>query len=154
MYGSRKILTHDHERLDELLAEHAAARSTDPEAAHWRWLAFSQALRRHAEMEEAVLFPAYAANVHPAPGGPFDAIRAQHVEIRARLDALDRGDLPEDERRAREGELMDLMWAHEAQEETLFLPWMLSCLSEAERALLHERMDVAQSPGSSKVTNG
>ena len=156
-YQSRQILTRDHEEMDLLLARYVAACTADPDTAYARWHAFSAALRRHMDSEERVLFPAYQASVRPPGGGPLTDLRRQHRAILSLLKILEAGlenGMRPEVRQVREHELMRLLWAHEANEEAVFIPWMRACLIPEERRRLEALMQAAPVPGAMARAQG
>ena len=52
------------------------------------WQDFDHATRRHFEMEEAVLFPAFEATSGMGQSGPTEVMRMEHQQMRALLDQI------------------------------------------------------------------
>ncbi len=86
--GATEFFTDDHRRCDDLWAAvEAAGEQRDVGAARAAFTAFAAATRRHFEMEETVLFPAF----EQASGmtmGPTQVMRAEHQQMRALLDLM------------------------------------------------------------------
>lgn len=79
----------DHRRMEELLhAGAAAANAGDwPEATRLAGF-YATALRRHADLEDEVLFPAYEQACGGFGDGPTAHMRDEHVEVRRGIDQL------------------------------------------------------------------
>lgn len=77
-----EILSHDHRRLDAILAE--AKRSLvagELARAEARFAEFRAGLERHIVAEEEILFPAFEA-LTGVRSGPTEVMRVEHVELR------------------------------------------------------------------------
>lgn len=120
--GPVAFFTADHRACDALWAEvEAAADAGDRARVTAAFAAFDAAMRRHMDMEEQVLFPAF----EQATGitmGPTRVMRAEHQQMRGLLDEMARcaGD---------DGALLDhgdtlmmLIQQHNAKEEGMLYP--------------------------------
>lgn len=92
-----ELLQHDHERLDAI-AEDVQTRVSNAAFAdaRERFTTFDSGLRRHIEVEEQVLFPAFEAATGMKGHGPTAVMRAEHVVIQRLLEqtagALEKAD--------------------------------------------------------------
>lgn len=126
-------------RLGVMLAEHA-----DWPAAQAVLADHGAALRRHADLEDAVLFPAVIAAQGGFHTGPIELLRAEHVEVRRSIDALLRA--------ARERDLAGVHEAcewmergaleHHAKEEEILFPAIDEGFEPEELERLVERLIV------------
>jgi hemerythrin-like domain-containing protein len=86
--GALQFFSDDHRRCDELWAAVEEAADAGEEAkAVAAFAAFDAAMRRHLDMEEQVLFPAF----EEATGmtmGPTRVMRAEHQQMRGVLDQM------------------------------------------------------------------
>lgn len=86
--GVVSFFTADHRRCDERWVEvEAGANAHDAAKAASAWAAFDRAMRRHFEMEESVLFPAFE-RATGMTGGPTMVMRMEHQQMRALLDQM------------------------------------------------------------------
>jgi hemerythrin-like domain-containing protein len=91
------LLQDDHERLDALVDDlrTSVAKAAFAEAREG-FVAFASGLRRHIDVEEQVLFPAFEAATGMRSHGPTAVMRAEHADIRRLLDrtaaALEKAD--------------------------------------------------------------
>lgn len=82
-------LVWDHRRMEKLLEEaQTAASSGRWEDAHLLASRYATALRRHADLEDEVLFPAYEKACGGFGDGPTAHMRDEHVQIRRGIDSL------------------------------------------------------------------
>ena len=88
MQTINEYMAADHARCDQLYADgEAELLSGSFEKGREKMLAFESAMRRHFEMEEAILFPAF----EEATGmiqGPTMVMRAEHVQMNGILDQI------------------------------------------------------------------
>jgi iron-sulfur cluster repair protein YtfE (RIC family) len=86
--GAAAFFTADHRACDALWpAVEAAGEKGDGAALQAAFAAFARAMRRHLDMEEQVLFPAF----EKATGmvmGPTRVMRGEHAQMRAVLDQM------------------------------------------------------------------
>ncbi|MBW2270317.1 MAG: hemerythrin domain-containing protein [Deltaproteobacteria bacterium] len=84
-----EFFTHDHRRCDSIWAEVEAVAdqgASENIAAVWR--RFENAQRRHLDMEEQILFPAFEAATGMTEG-PTSVMRSEHAQMRGLLDQMD-----------------------------------------------------------------
>lgn len=87
--GLVEYFTTDHHRCDEVWAEVEAASNGEDDVFLGAWSRFDASLRRHLQMEEEVLFPAFEGATGMA-GGPTYMMRMEHTQMRAVLDEMGR----------------------------------------------------------------
>ena len=79
----------DHRRCDECWAGvEAAVEAGKAEDIAAAWQRFDRAQRRHLELEEEILFPAFEAATGMTQG-PTEVMRGEHAQIRGLLDQMD-----------------------------------------------------------------
>jgi len=109
----------------------------DVDMARDAWQKYDTGVRRHLEMEEEVLFPAFDARSGMAGGGPTAVMRMEHQQVRGLLDviseliesgeaenALDHGDT-----------LLMLIQQHNIKEEGMLYPMAENMLADEWEAL-------------------
>jgi hemerythrin-like domain-containing protein len=88
MHTISGTLTQDHHDCDTLFAEAESAVDTgDWEKARRLYEEFEQAMKRHMDVEETVLFPALEARAG-GPMGPTEMMRSEHDEMRRLLEGM------------------------------------------------------------------
>lgn len=125
--GPRSItgyLQSDHRRLDAIVPDvERLAEAGDFATAAARFAEFVCGLGWHIDVEEQVLFPFFEAKTGMS-GGPTVVMRAEHRDIRDRMDgvtrALETRQLPDV--RGALGELMTLLSSHNLKEERMLYP--------------------------------
>lgn len=86
--GPIAFFTADHRRCDGLWAAvEAAAEAGDSAKSAAAWQEFDKAMRRHFDMEEQVLFPAFE-RATGMQGGPTMVMRMEHQQVRGLLDQM------------------------------------------------------------------
>lgn len=114
----------DHRCCDEQLAtaETCVARQ-DWNAAMTAFLAFDSALRRHLDVEESILFPAFE-QTPGAPPGPTTMMRAEHRQIRDIAAGMKEALIAKDDGEfAAEADVLHiLMGQHNLKEESILYP--------------------------------
>jgi iron-sulfur cluster repair protein YtfE (RIC family) len=135
-------LAWDHDRLDDLLGDAAAAVADDEHERAGELVRELRArLTRHIELEELVLFPVFEQRTGMT-SGPTRVMRLEHVRIKEQLAAMDealaRGAL-DGFRRAYDA-LGELLPAHNVKEERILYPAIDRLLGPDERREMVERM--------------
>lgn len=129
----------DHDLIDGI-AERAAAAAV---AGDWAALErdgseFLRRLRRHIEMEEDLLFPAFEQRTGMAAGGPSVQMREEHVQMQPILaqlqSAVDGKDGPGYERAARA--LLEILVPHNQKEEQMMYPMLDEAMGADAQELL------------------
>jgi uncharacterized protein (DUF2249 family)/hemerythrin-like domain-containing protein len=127
-------LVWDHRRMEALLT----ATSNAAEAGHWgeaHTLArgYATALRRHADLEDEALFPAFEKACGGLGDGPTQHMREEHVEVRRGIDQLLRAVAARDA--AAVADARDFMQQaaieHHAKEEEILFPAVDATFDEA-----------------------
>ena len=143
-----EALSWDHDRLDALEAAAFEARALgDHQLARRSYRAFAHGLSRHIRFEEELLFPVFEVRTGlSSTMGPTAVMRAEHDEIKKRLEAIaaeiglvhPTADL-ESRRRA----FHEVMRAHNAKEEQVLYPAVDRCLSADESDALVARIQAS-----------
>lgn len=120
-----QLFTHDHRRLDAILAEtKQALRTGDVARAAARFSEFRSGLERHILAEEEVLFPMFESAAGRAGCGPTRVMRLEHAEILGLMaeiaTGLERGG--EDARAIPMAALTARIYAHNGKEERILYP--------------------------------
>lgn len=84
-----RFLTEDHRACDALWAEvEASADAAAGAELRASFQRFADAMARHFDFEEGVLFPAFEAATGMTRGGPTFVMRAEHEQMRRVLDGM------------------------------------------------------------------
>jgi hemerythrin-like domain-containing protein len=127
----REYFILDHRSCDERWADvEAAAEAGKAEDIAAAWQRFDRSQRRHLQMEEEVLFPAFENATGMTGGGPTFVMRSEHEQMRGLLDQMGAaaGGGAYDELVDLGDTLLMLIQQHNAKEEQMLYPM-------AERAL-------------------
>ena len=136
--GLAAFFSQDHRDCDARWADvEELLDSADTDTAFPAWRKFDAGMRRHLEMEEDVLFPAFDARSGMGGGGPTAMMRMEHQQMRGLLDqigevmgagdaqeALDIGDT-----------LLMLIQQHNVKEEGMLYPMAQNMLAGEWAAL-------------------
>jgi uncharacterized protein (DUF2249 family) len=144
--GARTVseyLCWDHRRLESILADTMGlARALEWNDARARMHEYAVGLRHHADIEDAILFPAYDEATGRLPDGPTVLMLAEHRDVRFGIDALERaigrGDLAGTEDAL--GVLLEVTEQHHAKEEEILFPGIDECLLPEDVERLVERL--------------
>lgn len=139
-----QYFTRDHRNCDAQWAEvEAAIDGGEAGNIASAWSRFEQSMRTHMQKEEDVLFPAVEAAMGMTGGGPTEAMRSEHAQMRGLLDqmaqAFARGD--RDELLDQGDTLLMLIQQHNQKEEHVLYPMSENAL-DAEWKEIHERLAV------------
>lgn len=135
--GPEAWFTADHRACDAVWATvEDAAGSGDALAAAQAFAAFDKAIRRHLDMEEHVLFPAFEASTGMR-GGPTQVMRYEHDQMRGLLTqmAMSLADQDLDGLLNHGDTLLMLIQQHNVKEEGMLYPMMQMHLHEEWPAL-------------------
>ncbi|MBK9387048.1 MAG: hemerythrin domain-containing protein [Planctomycetes bacterium] len=126
-------------RLGVMLAERA-----DWSAAQALLADHGAALRRHADLEDEILFPAVLAAQGGVDGGPIELLRTEHVEVRRSIHVMLRAVRDRDLTAVREAcELLERgALEHHAKEEEILFPAIDESFEPRELERLVERLIV------------
>ncbi len=149
MNSIRELLSDDHRHCDELFA----TVEREVESAQWAkasaaFSAFSGAMLRHFNAEEAILFPAFEARTGMSMG-PTQVMRAEHAQMRALLEAAAAAlaDSDADEYSGNAETLLIMMQQHNMKEENVLYPMCDQRLyAEAATLLAEIRGGIASGP--------
>ena len=121
--GLTAFATHDHRQCDLLWAEVEAAEG-DTSAALKAWQRFTEAMERHFQMEEQVLFPAFEEATGMHGHGPTVVMRMEHQQMRGVLATMEEAAAAEDlDLLLDHGDtLLMLIQQHNAKEEGMLYP--------------------------------
>jgi iron-sulfur cluster repair protein YtfE (RIC family) len=137
------LLQADHQRLDAVVdAVRARASEGSFGEARERFVGCATALRRHIDVEEQILFPAFEAATGMKGGGPTFVMRREHVEIRRLLDVVAASLEGTDVTSVAEASeaLVALLGAHNRKEEHVLYPMTDAGLDAAAASDLVERL--------------
>jgi iron-sulfur cluster repair protein YtfE (RIC family) len=144
--GPRSVtayLAWDHDRLDALI-EQALAHAREgrwPEAAAQLEI-FRHGLFRHADLEDAVLFPAFEERSGLHHGGPTEVMRREHLEIKEAVNRMLKAARARDPDALQQwhANLLGVLVEHNMKEEEILYPGTDQLLDEAARETLVERL--------------
>lgn len=132
-----EFMSHDHQRLDALLAQFREER--DPVKAREIFSEFEVGVRAHMVWEDNVLFPALEERTDLSAAAPLAALRAEHQELktlfRAASDGFKRGDAE-----PAFAILAEALTVHFRNEEEVLYPWFDRILPEKETAPLLDQI--------------
>jgi uncharacterized protein (DUF2249 family) len=141
--GVTEALAWDHDRLDALEREAFERRTRgDHVGASQAFAVFAHGLRRHIRFEEELLFPEFERHAGVDPlAGPTAVMRAEHCEIKALLEALERGiGDPGFAAETTRDWLHQVLGAHNTKEEQVLYPGTDRLLGEVEADALVRRI--------------
>lgn len=101
---------------------------------------FLRRLRRHIEMEEDVLFPAFEERTGMTGGGPSQQMRMEHEQMRPILAVMEQAAGARDGagfRRATQ-QLLDILQPHNVKEEQMMYPMLDQAVGDAAQSLLRD----------------
>lgn len=121
--GAVAFFTSDHRACDDLWAAvEAAGEAGDGAAVQAAFAAFDQAMRRHLDMEEQVLFPAFEARTGITMG-PTRVMRHEHDQMRGLLSQMAQAAGSDPESVLDHGDtLLMLIQQHNMKEEGMLYP--------------------------------
>jgi iron-sulfur cluster repair protein YtfE (RIC family) len=144
--GVAGALDGEHAHLARLFQDACDAREQGRLMEAWAGLGeFRRELLRHMRMEEELVFPTFEIRAGLPAAGPTGTMRAEHQDIRCRLEqlvlALEEGH----ETRELQLSLGRMLAAHRRKEEAILYPVLDRLLSTAEVAALVSRLEALQS---------
>lgn len=136
-HGPQAWFTADHRECDAEWAAVEWAVDADEGRAPAAWTSFDRRMRRHFDMEEQVLFPAFEADTGMT-GGPTAVMRFEHEQMRALLDQMDRAARAGDWREVLDqgDTLLMLVQQHNMKEEGMLYPMLQMHLGGAWAAVV------------------
>ena len=123
----------DHRRCDECWAGvEAAVEAGKAEDIAAAWQRFDRAQRRHLELEEEILFPAFEAATGMTQGGPTFVMRSEHQQMRGLLDQMAAAAAAGDHQElVDQGDtLLLLIQQHNQKEENVLYPMAAQALAD------------------------
>ena len=123
--GLAAFFAHDHQDCDSRWADVEELLDTaDIDTARPAWQKFNAGIRRHLDMEEQVLFPAFDAKSGMGGGGPTAVMRMEHQQMRGLLDQIaDAIDVDDAQEALDVGDtLLMLIQQHNVKEEGMLYP--------------------------------
>ncbi|HIH13739.1 MAG TPA: hemerythrin domain-containing protein [Nanoarchaeota archaeon] len=134
------FMSADHDRLDGLFKEFQKASHSGPAEAKKLFSEFSFGLKRHIVWEEEILFPLFEERTGMKDGGPTEAMRFEHLQIKSFLKEIDgRISLVQDSTGA-EQELLRILGDHNMKEEHILYPSIDESLGEKEIKAVLEKI--------------
>ncbi len=125
-----RLLSGDHRGLDREFEEFQAAAGYGRDRRQEIFARFAAGLRRHIEVEERLLFPAFGEG-DPSHRHLVDLMLDEHRRIEGILDRirlrLETGPTSTEDL---ESELVNVLWAHNVREEGSVYPWFDTHLPE------------------------
>ena len=135
-------LAHDHDRLDELLADFRKWQRVDWAKAREAFKQFKFGLQRHILWEESVLFPLFEEKTGMQDSGPTVVMRVEHREIGGCLEALHaKIGRHEQDSEKEEERLFEMLFAHNYKEEHVLYPALDRLLDAAEKEAAFKAME-------------
>lgn len=129
------LLSHDHDRLDQLLETYRQLKRVDFARAKQAFREFKFGLQRHIISEETILFPLFEDKSGLRDRGPTVVMRAEHREIGRRLEALhDKVRRQDVDSEREEEELLQALSVHNQKEENVLYPAIDRLASAEEKA--------------------
>ena len=112
--------------VEELLDTH------DVETARLAWKKFDTGMRRHIDMEDEVIFPAFEAAARMDGGGPTAVMRMEHKQMIGLLDQIEAAMGSDDAEQAMDlgDTLLMLVQQHNIKEEGMLYPMAENILAE------------------------
>ncbi|QQS48825.1 MAG: hemerythrin domain-containing protein [Acidobacteriota bacterium] len=132
-----EYMSHDHDRLDAILAEFCM--EPDAGKAKELFLRFDTGLRAHIDWEEEILFPPFEERTGMRNSGPTAVMRIEHQQIKQYLQII-LETIGEHDPGESVNALINLLTAHNKKEENILYPWMDQTLSEVESLALLDQI--------------
>ena len=136
-----EFMSHDHDRLDAILAEFC--KEPDAEKARELFLQFDTGLRAHIAWEEDILFPPFEDRTGMRNTGPTAVMRMEHQQIRQHLLTI-LETIGETDPSASVNALVQVLTVHNQKEENILYPWLDRTLPEEESLALLDRIRRSQ----------
>jgi regulator of cell morphogenesis and NO signaling len=137
-----KYYEEDHDRLDELFQEFRQMKHKDFTQAKPFFRQFVFGLQRHIIWEEEILFPLFEEKTGIRQGGPTEAMRAEHKQIKRHLDLIHEKVRVHDPSTDYEEDLLfHAMTVHNLIEEKVLYPAIDRSLSDTERGKVFQSME-------------
>ncbi|HSN31881.1 MAG TPA: hemerythrin domain-containing protein [Ideonella sp.] len=146
MESISSYMQQDHVLIDGISERAAAAAAARDFAGLARESSlFLQRLRRHIEMEEELLFPAFEQRTGMSDSGPSVQMRAEHVQMHGILQQIEAAAAASDGaawQRAAQA-LHEILIPHNLKEEQMMYPMLDQAMGEDAQALLADVKEMA-----------
>ena len=134
----------DHHRLDGIFSKMEDAKNA-PEAKKY-FIEFNYGLRRHIVWEEKIFFPIFEKKKGLTRGGPTEAMRADHKEIKKLLEGIHdcvAGESAKEFKKIKkfEEDSRDLISAHNFKEEQMLYGWIDDVLNDKEKKRIFKEVE-------------
>jgi len=139
--GLAAFFAQDHSDCDSRWADVEELLDTaDIETARPAWQKFDASMRRHIEMEEHVLFPAFDAKSGMGGGGPTAMMKMEHQQMRGLLDQIGESMEADNAQEALDigDTLLMLIQQHNVKEEGMLYPMAQNMLAGEWAAIAAE----------------
>lgn len=124
-----EFMSHDHDRLDAILAEFL--RTADADKALGLFAQFDTGLRMHIDWEEQLLFPPFEDQTGMRDSGPTAVMRMEHQQIKQQLQAI-RAAIGQSTLGDAVQALLAVLTAHNHKEESILYPWLDQALPQEQ----------------------
>lgn len=136
----KDFMTHDHERLEQILRDFLKARDHDGVRARELFDQFKTGVEKHMAWEEEILFPAIERRTGMHMPGPTVLVQSQHQQIKMLFEKLSAQIDKEGGTEEALKELIDLLARHSREEERILYPWIDVSLDKEDREAALEQM--------------
>ena len=138
------FMMEDHHRLDGIFSKMEDAKNA-PEAKKY-FIEFNYGLRRHIVWEEKIFFPIFEKKKGLTRGGPTEAMRADHKEIKKLLEGIHdcvAGESAKEFKKIKkfEEDFRDLILAHNFKEEQMLYGWIDDVLDDKEKKKIFQEVE-------------
>ena|SRR3989338_380923 len=134
------FMSKDHDRLDGIFKEFQKASHSGPAEAKKLFSEFSFGLKRHIVWEEEVLFPIFEEHTEMKDGGPTEAMRFDHVQIKDFIEEIESKTSAGQDSTGAEQKLLAVLSDHNMKEEHILYPWIDKTLNETELSCIFEKI--------------
>ncbi len=134
----------DHRRLDSIFGKMEDAKNA-LEAKKY-YIEFNYGLRRHIVWEEKIFFPIFEKKKGLTRGGPTEAMRADHKEIKKLLEGIHdcvAGESAKEFKKIKkfEEDFRDLISTHNFKEEQMLYGWIDDVLDDKEKKKIFKEVE-------------
>lgn len=129
----KDFMTHDHERLEQILRDFLKARDQNDHRARELFHEFRSGVEKHMAWEEEILFPAIERRTGMHLPGPAVLVQSQHEQIKLLFKELSAQIDNEGGNEETLKALIDLLALHNREEERILYPWIDVSLGKEDR---------------------
>ncbi len=138
------FMMEDHRRLDSIFGKMEDAKNA-LEAKKY-YIEFNYGLRRHIVWEEKIFFPIFEKKKGLTRGGPTEAMRADHKEIKKLLEGIHdcvAGESAKEFKKIKkfEEDFRDLISTHNFKEEQMLYGWIDDVLDDKEKKKIFKEVE-------------